>query len=304
MAAGTAVATTLDNGAAELDRARPQRLPVRGRLLVRVPRARRPGAAARARLRRAPHGRALHLERARGCGARALGAAAALSGERARSARRRARDWSDSRRSRSVEAQPHARDRARRRHAAEGLSRAPRHGRPRSARSRAREGGRHRGARAPRRAAPTGPPAAGSTARGPRTRADLALLLRAIGAAHGRGFLHGDLHLGNLLVRDGAVVFLDLQRARFLPWVPPIAAAPRARLLRVLARRAAAARARLRCASGATGARRRHWRSRTRRCLQRERRIHRVRARGRARLPAARCRPRRRSRRGWQRSRE
>jgi tRNA A-37 threonylcarbamoyl transferase component Bud32 len=51
-------------------------------------------------------------------------------------------------------------------------------------------------------------------------RDDLALLLRDVGDAHRRGMLHGDLHLGNLLVRDGHVVFLDLQRARFLPWIP------------------------------------------------------------------------------------
>jgi tRNA A-37 threonylcarbamoyl transferase component Bud32 len=53
-------------------------------------------------------------------------------------------------------------------------------------------------------------------------RDDLALLLRDVGDAHRRGLLHGDLHLGNLLVRDGRVVFLDLQRARFLPWIPSV----------------------------------------------------------------------------------
>ncbi len=56
----------------------------------------------------------------------------------------------------------------------------------------------------------------------PATRADLALLLRALDDAHRRGMLHGDLHLGNLLVRAGAVIFLDLQRARFLPWIPAL----------------------------------------------------------------------------------
>jgi tRNA A-37 threonylcarbamoyl transferase component Bud32 len=56
----------------------------------------------------------------------------------------------------------------------------------------------------------------------PAARADLPQLLRAIGAAHARGLLHGDLHLGNLLVRRGEVLFLDLQRARFLPWIPPL----------------------------------------------------------------------------------
>jgi tRNA A-37 threonylcarbamoyl transferase component Bud32 len=54
----------------------------------------------------------------------------------------------------------------------------------------------------------------------PATRADLPLLLRAIADAHARGMLHGDLHLGNLLVRGSEVIFLDLQRARFLPWIP------------------------------------------------------------------------------------
>jgi RIO-like serine/threonine protein kinase len=56
----------------------------------------------------------------------------------------------------------------------------------------------------------------------PATRADLALLRRALDDAHARGMLHNDLHLGNLLVRDGQAVFLDLQRARFLPWIPGI----------------------------------------------------------------------------------
>ena len=56
----------------------------------------------------------------------------------------------------------------------------------------------------------------------PATRADLALLRRALDDAHRRGMLHNDLHLGNLLVRDGGAVFLDLQRARFLPWIPPV----------------------------------------------------------------------------------
>jgi len=56
----------------------------------------------------------------------------------------------------------------------------------------------------------------------PATRDDLALLSAAIDDAHRRGMLHGDLHLGNLLVDDGRAVFLDLQRARFLPWIPGV----------------------------------------------------------------------------------
>jgi len=56
----------------------------------------------------------------------------------------------------------------------------------------------------------------------PALRADLPLLRRALDDAHARGMLHNDLHLGNLLVRGGQVVFLDLQRARFLPWIPGV----------------------------------------------------------------------------------
>ncbi|HTO05574.1 MAG TPA: phosphotransferase [Myxococcota bacterium] len=56
----------------------------------------------------------------------------------------------------------------------------------------------------------------------PAARADLPLLRRALDDAHRRGMLHNDLHLGNLLLREGAVIFLDLQRARFLPWVPGV----------------------------------------------------------------------------------
>ena len=56
----------------------------------------------------------------------------------------------------------------------------------------------------------------------PATRADLAAILAATEDAHARGLVHGDLHLGNLLVDEGRIVFLDLQRARFLPWVPKL----------------------------------------------------------------------------------
>jgi len=101
----------------------------------------------------------------------------------------------------------------------------------------------------------------------PATRADLALSLRALDDAHRRGMLHGDLHVGNLLVRDGAVIFLDLQRARFLPWVPGVLRRRElgffayslreplpAELVSVRAWRDRRARS--------------HWRSRTRRCLR------------------------------------
>ena len=54
----------------------------------------------------------------------------------------------------------------------------------------------------------------------PAERADFDAILAATARAHAGGFLHGDLHLGNLLVDDGRVVFLDLQKARFLPWLP------------------------------------------------------------------------------------
>jgi len=56
----------------------------------------------------------------------------------------------------------------------------------------------------------------------PAVRTDFEAILAAIAKAHARGFLHGDLHLGNLLVDDGRVIFLDLQKARFLPWLPPV----------------------------------------------------------------------------------
>ncbi len=56
----------------------------------------------------------------------------------------------------------------------------------------------------------------------PAQRSDLDAILAATASAHASGFLHGDLHLGNLLVDDDCVVFLDLQKARFLPWLPPV----------------------------------------------------------------------------------
>ncbi len=54
----------------------------------------------------------------------------------------------------------------------------------------------------------------------PAVRADYPAILAAVEHAHARGFLHRDLHLGNLLVDGGNVVFIDLQKARFLPWLP------------------------------------------------------------------------------------
>jgi len=101
----------------------------------------------------------------------------------------------------------------------------------------------------------------------PAARADLALLLRALDDAHGRGMLHGDLHLENLLVRDGAVIFLDLQRARFLPWIPALLRRRELGFLAYSLREplpAELAHARFWRDRRAWS----HWRSRTRRCLR------------------------------------
>jgi UDP-glucose:(heptosyl)LPS alpha-1,3-glucosyltransferase len=54
----------------------------------------------------------------------------------------------------------------------------------------------------------------------PAQRSDHPAIVEATARAHAKGFLHGDLHLGNLLVDERGVVFLDLQKARFLPWLP------------------------------------------------------------------------------------
>jgi tRNA A-37 threonylcarbamoyl transferase component Bud32 len=56
----------------------------------------------------------------------------------------------------------------------------------------------------------------------PAERSDLDAILAATAHAHAHGLLHGDLHLGNLMIEDGQVVFLDLQKARFYPWLPPV----------------------------------------------------------------------------------
>lgn len=45
-------------------------------------------------------------------------------------------------------------------------------------------------------------------------------LAAAVRALHDARFSHGDLHLGNVLVRDGDVYLLDFHGGRFLPYVP------------------------------------------------------------------------------------
>lgn len=99
------------------------------------------------------------------------------------------------------------------------------------------------------------------------TREDLPALLELAARMHDRGMLHGDLHLGNLRIGAAGPLLLDLQRTLFLPRLPrwlrlrelgflafslgdplPSALEP--------ARRWRARRAR------------RHWRSRTRRCVE------------------------------------
>jgi len=57
----------------------------------------------------------------------------------------------------------------------------------------------------------------------PARRDDLEALLPAVHAMHDRGMLHRDLHLGNILVARGGPIFLDTQKARFLPRVPGFA---------------------------------------------------------------------------------
>jgi hypothetical protein len=54
------------------------------------------------------------------------------------------------------------------------------------------------------------------------TRDELPALLATISNMHDRGMLHRDMHLGNMLVDGPKVTLLDVQKARFLPWVPPI----------------------------------------------------------------------------------
>jgi tRNA A-37 threonylcarbamoyl transferase component Bud32 len=100
----------------------------------------------------------------------------------------------------------------------------------------------------------------------PATRDDLALILAAVEHMHASGVLHGDLHLGNLLVSNGSLVVTDLQRTRCLAWLPGLL---RRRELGYLAYSLGEpipeelAGARRWCSWRAQ----RHWRSRTRRCV-------------------------------------
>jgi tRNA A-37 threonylcarbamoyl transferase component Bud32 len=52
------------------------------------------------------------------------------------------------------------------------------------------------------------------------TRDDLPAILEVAERMHRGGMLHGDFHLGNLIVDDSGVVVTDLHGARFLPWLP------------------------------------------------------------------------------------
>ena len=101
----------------------------------------------------------------------------------------------------------------------------------------------------------------------PAVRTDFEAILAATAKAHARGFLHGDLHLGNLLVDDGRVVFLDLQKARFLPWLPPVLRRWELGYLAFsLGEPLPAALAHVRFWRDRRA--HTHWRSRTRRCVQ------------------------------------
>ena len=101
----------------------------------------------------------------------------------------------------------------------------------------------------------------------PVGRDDLPDVLRLVDRMHASGMLHRDLHAGNLLRTASGIVLTDLQRARFLPFVPGLL---RRRELGWLAfslgeplpRELAAVRfwRDLRAWT--------HWRSRTRRCLK------------------------------------
>lgn len=101
----------------------------------------------------------------------------------------------------------------------------------------------------------------------PARREDLGRILPAVQRMHTAGMLHGDLHLGNILIDGEEPVWLDLQRARFLPFIPELL---RRRELGFLAFSLGdpppqeLARTRFWRELRAQ----RHWRSRTRRCVK------------------------------------
>ncbi len=54
----------------------------------------------------------------------------------------------------------------------------------------------------------------------PAERDDLDRILPAVARMHASGMLHGDLHLGNILIAGNQPILIDLQRTRFMPWIP------------------------------------------------------------------------------------
>jgi tRNA A-37 threonylcarbamoyl transferase component Bud32 len=100
----------------------------------------------------------------------------------------------------------------------------------------------------------------------PAVREDMEKILPVIERMHAAGMLHGDLHLGNVLMQGDQPLLLDLQRARFLPVLPRLL---RARELGYFAYSLGdplpppLERVRFWRSWRAQ----RHWRSRTRRCL-------------------------------------
>jgi tRNA A-37 threonylcarbamoyl transferase component Bud32 len=100
----------------------------------------------------------------------------------------------------------------------------------------------------------------------PAHRDDLPLFLPAVLAMHERGMLHGDLHLGNILIRGREPLLLDVQKATFLPALPAVL---RRRELGFLAYSLGEPLPEPLAASGRWRTRRAHahWKSRTRRCL-------------------------------------
>ena len=101
----------------------------------------------------------------------------------------------------------------------------------------------------------------------PAERGDIDRILPVVEHMHELGGLHGDLHLGNILICQGEVRLLDLQRMRFLPSTPAVL---RRRELGYLAYSlgeplpAVLASARFWCDRRAHT----HWRSRTKRALK------------------------------------